>query len=84
MSSSDTYLGQRGAYYLYPFNVFWPGPRGEFPPDYLLHSGDLIVLINPTTMRFNAATNTLATSPNTALGAELVFGDPTGKVVRVK
>ncbi len=84
VSSSDIYLGQRGAYYLYPFNVFWPGPSGEFPAASLLHSGDLIVLIKPTPMRFDAATNTLATSPGTALGAELLFSDPTGQLLRVK
>lgn len=83
VSSSDTYLGQRGAYYLYPFNVFWPGPGGEFPADSLLHSGDFIVLINPTTLLFNAAKSVLATSPTTELGVQLVLSGPTGKVVRV-
>jgi len=84
VSSSDTYLGQRGAYYMYPLNVYWPGPSGEFPSDYLLHGGDLIVLINPTPMRFNEATNMLATSSGTTLGAELLFSNAIGKVVRLK
>lgn len=84
VSSSDTYLGQRGAYYLYPFNVFWPGPGGEFPADYLLHSGDFIMLINPTTLLFNATKSVLATSTTTELGVELLFSDTTGKMVRVK
>ncbi len=83
VSSSDIYLGQRGAYFLYPFNVFWPGPNAEFPPDYWLRSGDLVLLVYPTTLRFDTATNKLALSANSAISAELVFNDRVGQLVRV-
>ncbi len=84
VSSSDRYRGQRSAYYLYPLNIYWLVPDSEFPPDDLLHSGDLIVLINPTPMRFNEERQTLATSPVNRLDAELLLNDRIGTVVRLK
>ncbi|MEZ5501484.1 MAG: hypothetical protein R3E50_02080 [Halioglobus sp.] len=83
VSSSDEYQGQRAAYFLYPFNVFWPEPGRDFPPRNLLRSGDYVVLVRPTTMRFDRTRKKLALTPKTVIAAELVFAGPQGTVVRI-
>jgi hypothetical protein len=84
VSSSDEYRGQRGAYFLYPFNVYWPEPFNTFPGSIFLHSGDYIVLINPTVLRFNPVNKVLIVPRCCTLNTELVMSDPAGTVVRVQ
>jgi hypothetical protein len=76
-------MGMRGAYYLYPYNVYWSMHSPEMPPFYFLRSGDYIVLIKPTTTHFNRHRNTLTTSENPPSSAESVFRDRTGELVRL-
>lgn len=84
VSSSDLYLGMRGAYYLYPYNVFWSLARPEVPPSQYWRSGDYIVLIQPTTTRFHKGKDLMRTPDNRPRNAELLLDNPAGKLVRLK
>jgi hypothetical protein len=81
--SDDIYLGQRGAYYLYPFNVYWPDPGSTLPSNIFLHSGDYIVLINRTALSYIHEQKKLMVPGCCMLDAELVLSGPTGTMVRV-
>jgi hypothetical protein len=83
VSSSDIYRGQRSAYFLYPFNVYWPDPDSAFPDDSFLRGGDYIVMIQPTELLFNPVAKKLTVPGCCTLNAELVLSDRTGIVVRV-
>ncbi len=83
VSSSDIYRGQRSAYFLYPFNVYWPDPGSAFPDDSFLRSGDYIVMIQPTVLLFNPFAKKLTVPDCCTLNAELILSDRTGIVVRV-
>ena len=84
VSSTDDYLGMRGAYYLYPFNVFWQRHEPELPRGKYLRSGDYIVLVRPTEISFDPATKTLQTPENKALSVEPVISLRMGSLFRVK
>jgi hypothetical protein len=88
VDSGDKYRGQRGAYFLYPFNVYWREPFFTFPHTLphrdLMHSGDYIVLIKPTELGFNLESNELFLPHRMPMSAELIFSDHTGTVVRLK
>jgi hypothetical protein len=84
VGSKDDYLGMRGAYYLYPFNVFWQRHGPELPPGKYLHSGDYIVLVGPTQISFDPATNTLQAPQSIALSVEPIISRRMGSLFRVK
>lgn len=84
VSSSDLYLGMRGAYYLYPFNVYWHLEGPEVPPNRYLRPGDYVVFINPTTSRFNPVSHTMLSRENKREPAELLLSRLAGKLVRLK
>jgi hypothetical protein len=84
VSSTDDYLGMRGAYYLYPSNVFWKRHGPELPRKKYLLGGDYILILNPTKMHFDAAENTLRSQWKQDLSAELIISSPLGSLLRVK
>jgi len=84
VSSTDDYLGMRGAYYLYPFNVFWKRHGPELPRAETMHSGDYIVLVRPTQMNFDPETNTLQTPQSTTLSVEPIISRRVGSLYRLK
>lgn len=83
VSSSDEYQGQRGAYFLYPRNVYWREPHHIFPSENLWRSGDYILLINPTKQRFNRRLNQVFLPGCCVLGAELILANHNGTLLRV-
>ena len=84
VASADEYHGLRGAYYLYPFNVFWSLHGQELPQTRFMQRGDYIVAINPTETRYGPVKEMVAVPGGSATRAELVFSDPSGKLYRVK
>ena len=84
VSSTDDYLGMRGAYYLYPRNVFWQRYGGELPHHKYFHSGDYIVLIQPTGIRFDPLTKKLLIPKRKSLSVEPVVSRRMGSLFRVQ
>lgn len=84
VSSSDDYLGMRGAYYLYPFNVFWERKGPELPQNKYVHSGDYIVLVEPAGTSFDAVSGKLLPQHDTFLSVEPILSRRMGSLYRVK
>ena len=84
VSSADDYLGMRGAYYLYPLNVYWERKGPELPPQKYVHDGDYIVVVEPAGMHFDAQTGVLRSRSGTALQVEPVLSRHVGSLYRVK
>ena len=84
VSSADDYLGMRGAYYLYPGNVYWKRGGRELPNLKYLHSGDYVVVVEPSDTRFDSLTQNLLMPENRSLGVEPLLSHPMGKLFRVK
>jgi hypothetical protein len=84
VSSSDIYLGMRGAYYLLPFNAYWSLELPELPAEKYLRKGDYIVLISPTNILFYKKNGVLKTPWDGPQTAELIFSAGSGKLVRLK
>lgn len=82
VSSSDHYTGLRGAYYLYPKNVFWTLKGPQVQPGHYLRSGDYIVLLKPNDATIDHEKNTLLASPHD-LQIEVLLRDTVGQLVRV-
>jgi len=84
VSSADDYLGMRGAYYLYPYNVFWARNGPELPRSEYLRSGDYIVLVKPSELGFDPVTKTLRITGREVLGVEPIISHSMGRLFRVK
>ena len=84
VSSSDDYLGMRGAYYLYPLNVYWERHGPELPQTEYLHSGDYIVLVQPADTAFDASTGALLPRREKPLHVEPILTRHMGSLYRVK
>ncbi len=80
---NDEYLGQRAAYFLYPFNVYWPEPGRVLPRYDFFRRGDYVVLINPTTIIFDPRRNKLWIPGTGAFDAQLVLSNTSGTAVRL-
>ncbi|MEM8491205.1 MAG: hypothetical protein AAF756_10330 [Pseudomonadota bacterium] len=48
VATSDEWMGNRTAYYLYPNNVYWVRGAAEFPGPESLRSGDKLLLLPPS------------------------------------
>jgi hypothetical protein len=84
VSSSDDYLGMRGAYYLYPFNAYWERHGPELPQNKYVHSGDYIVVVEPADTSFDAVTGKLLSQQGTSLSVEPILSQLMGSLYRVK
>lgn len=83
VGSSDDYTGLRGAYYLYPKNVYWRLHGSELPPPFLLRSGDYIVLLHPSDIELNRESSEL-TFTRRSLSVDILVDSMTGLVLRVR
>jgi hypothetical protein len=83
VSSSDEYRGLRSAYYLYPLNVYWTLSEPELPHSRFFRSGDYVLLIKPTSVRFRRVRSQLIMPDGAHLDAELLLTAPAGSLVRV-
>lgn len=84
VTSRDIYSGMRTAYYFFPLNVYWSIHRPSLPHENHLHSGDYLVLIQPTEFKFDPIRHRVVAPKRRHINAELVFSDPSGTVVRLK
>ncbi len=83
VSSGDDYGGMRGAYYLYPENVYWQRYRDNLPGGEHIASGDFIVLLRPALPRFDSASRTLMMEGRKGIQVERILASETGELYRV-
>ena len=74
----------RGAYYLYPFNVFWQRHGKELPRGKYIHRGDYIVVVQPAQTQFNAVTGMLLSPQRKPISAESILTRGLGSLYRVR
>jgi len=83
VTSSADYQGMRGAYYLYPRNVFWERGVSSLPEPGYFNEGDYIVVLPPTPIRYHPSGGILQYDQNYRLRAEMIFSDASGGLFRV-
>lgn len=82
VTSISDYGGMRSSYFLYPKNVFWQRHANTLPAAKHLRSGDYVVLVPPTSVRFDSDAGTLSYGVE-QLSVRQVLALPTGSLFRV-
>jgi hypothetical protein len=82
VASSSDYLGMRANYYLYPMNVYWHRHEAALPAAKYIHSGDYIVLVNPTDVRFDRENHTLLSPGSGRVAARILAESDVGSLYR--
>ncbi len=59
LATGHDYTGVRGAYHLFPRNVYWKRGGPELPDPKYIHPGDYIVLFDPQQVQFDRHDDTL-------------------------
>ncbi len=83
VSSDDDYFGMRTAYYLYPLNVYWQRPGKRLPARRYFHAGDYIVLLAPTSLRFEQKGGFLENGMGEVIPVTLIASTAVGALFRV-
>ena len=83
IGTSYEYFAVLGAYHLYPKNAYWKRYGPELPDKRYLHKGDYIVIVRPSTIRFDPRTNILSLPGNTSLPVEQLMEASVGGLFRV-
>lgn len=83
VATGNDYLGMRGSYYLYPYNVFWARRGSELPPRETIQKGDYIVVIHPSAIDFDPRENVIRAWGTETLPVELVASGGLGLLLRV-
>lgn len=83
VSSADEYIGMRGAYYLYPRNVYWKRNGPELPAWRRLRKGDYLLVLAPTALRFDRQQNILVAPRGERVAVEVETSSAVGTLYRV-
>ncbi len=82
ISTTSDYQGMRGAYFLYPNNVYWDRYATTLPePDYF-EAGDFVVLFPPVQVGYDRNSGYLQYGDGKQLRAELLFSEGSGALFR--
>ena len=83
INTTDDYLGMRGAYYLYPMNVFWERHARTLPDSKYFKRGDYIVLLNPALASLNSETGELTYGSGQKLKVQPISSTNVGALLEV-
>ena len=83
VSSGNDYAGMRGAYYLYPLNVFWLRKLESLPPARYIQPGDYLVLIQPAREQLDRFSAELILKNGDKLAVKPLLSLPAGQLYRV-
>lgn len=84
MVADAHYFRDRGAYHLYPYNVFFEPFSNTMPPPSALKSGDYLVVYQRQGVAYDAPRRQLSWEGSTPLPAEQVLLDDGGAVYRIE
>ena len=84
MAADSLYLRDRGAYFLYPYNVYFSPYQNTMPNPSQLRMGDYLVVFRRKTVAFDAAQGKLRWDSGPPIHAELLFTDKGGAVFRIR
>jgi hypothetical protein len=83
MIAEAHYFRDRGAYHLYPYNVYFDPWRNTIAPSTAVHAGDYVVVYQRRGVQYNAAQQSLRWDDSPPLKAELVLLDGGGALFRI-
>lgn len=83
IASTSDYRGMRGAYYLYPNNVYWKRHAKTLPEQKNFAAGDFVVLFPPVQVGYDRNSGHLQYGKGQRLRAELLFSEGSGALFRV-
>ena len=84
LATGSDYAGVRGAYHLFPRNVFWRRGGPELPDPSYIHTGDYILVYSARDVRFDASSKTLHWSGQHGLKVQTVFLEKEGGLFRAE
>ena len=84
MAAEAHYFRGRGAYHLYPHNVYFDPWTNALPPASLLHAGDYLVVYHRRGIQFDAAQGLLRWDGGPALAAEPLVVEPGAALFRIR
>jgi hypothetical protein len=84
MAADAHYFRGRGAYHLYPHNVFMDPYRNTIPPGSQMRSGDYVVVYQRRGVQFDAAAQRLRWEGSEPIAAELLLIEPGAALFRVR
>jgi hypothetical protein len=84
MVADAHYFRGRGAYHLYPYNVYFNPWVNEIPPASLMHPGDFIAVYQRRGIQFDAAQRMLRWDGGPPVAAELLVVEPGAALFRLR
>jgi hypothetical protein len=84
MVADAHYFRDRGAYHLYPYNVYFDPWRNTMPPPSALRPGDYIVVYQRKGVQYDAAQQRLRWDGLAPVEAELVLADAGSALFRIR
>ena len=84
MVAAAQYLRNRGAYHLYPYNVYFDPWSDTVPPPSAVRPGDFIVVYQRKGIQFDAAQHRLRWDDQAPIGVELLLVDAGAALFRVR
>ena len=78
------YLRDRGAYHLYPYNVYFEPLRNTAPTPAMLHPGDYVVAYQRKGVQFDAARHLLRLDAGQPVAAEVVLVEHGSALFRIR
>ena len=82
MADADYFRG-RGAYHLYPYNVYFDPYRNILPPPERMHAGDYVVVYQRHGVQYDASEKRLRWDTNPPIKAELLLAEAGGALFRI-
>jgi hypothetical protein len=83
MVADDHYFRDRGAYHLYPYNVYFDPWANTMPPVSAVRTGDFMVVYQRRGVQYDAATKHLRWEGGAPIAAELLFAESGGALFRI-
>jgi hypothetical protein len=84
MSADAHYFRGRGAYYLYPHNVYFEPYRNAIPPSSRMRSGDYFVAYQRRGVQYDPAAQRLRWDGGDPVSAELLLTVPGAALFRIR
>ena len=83
MAADSLYFRDRGAYHLYPYNVYFNPYQNTMPDASKLRAGDYLVVFRRKSVQFDPALKKLRWEGSQPLDAELLFAESGGAVFAI-
>ncbi len=84
MVADATYFRGRGAYHLYPHNVYFEPVQNRMPSSSALRAGDYLVVFQRRGVQYSAAENKLRWDGDTPVDADLLLVEPGAALFRIR